>query len=358
MPASAAASSSNKPVKHHHVNRAYLKYFCLPNGTYYQYIMRPGKDGLVEAKWAGGNPNTTGWVEHLYDSGADTADDCYHEGELRKIERPAMAGIERLFTLKADSFDYQTGKDVVVYIAAMAMRSPHAMGAKTQLDPLISAGVVQGDYQNNPGPEGILKDLQAVRQHLPSIQWHLYWFDGQDGRVLVTSDRPVGLFAQPGPRYGEMLTPFPIEAGDPGNWAKQAIFTFPLSPTCAAIGFKGPRRQLECTLNLQVGIECDDRLPAWVNSMSAWQASRVYTRDQGAIFLLPNPPGGPGKLEFTPRPTSGIYVPVPRNRLGTIEEFIPLADRLFRAHAVPVDPDHPAALVATVQALRRNGCDI
>ena len=92
--------------------------------------------------------------------------------------------------------------------------------------------------------------------------------------------------------------------------------------------------------------------------MSAWQASRVYTRDQGAIFLLPNPPGGPAKLEFTPRSTSGIYVPVPRNRFVTIEEFVPSVDRFHRAHAVPVDPDHPAALVATVQALRRNGCDI
>lgn len=201
MPASAAASSSNKPVKHHHVNTAYLEYFCLPNGTYHQYIMRPGKDGMIEPKWAGGNPRTTGWVEHLYNSSADTADHCDVESELGKIEGPAMADIERIFTSKPDYFSYDTEKNVVVYIAAMAMRSPNAMQGKAQLDPLVKAGLVKGDHPNNPGPEGVLEDVQAVRPHLKTTRWYHYWFDGQEGRGLVTSGQPAGIQARrPNPK--------------------------------------------------------------------------------------------------------------------------------------------------------------
>ena len=71
-PSGPSSHPPSKPVRHHYHNRAHLKYFCLPNGTLYQYIMRPGDDGSIQSEWAGGNPNTVGWVKYLYDSPADS----------------------------------------------------------------------------------------------------------------------------------------------------------------------------------------------------------------------------------------------------------------------------------------------
>lgn len=354
--------SSNKPVKHHHVNQVYLQRFC-PTGAYYQYMARKGADGMVTHQWAGGNPKTTGYEKHLYDSPADTPDRCHVEGELKKIEDAGMNGIDRILQSKSKPsafFDYKSEPGIATYIAAMAMRSPNAMQGKAKLDPLVKAGVVKGEHPDNPGAEGVLNDLEAVRQYLQVIKWHLYRFDGQDGIVLVTSDRPVGIYAlaERHPQTGGTLQPSPVEAGLPDNWAKQAIFTFPLSPTCAAIGFKGTRCELEHELNRQVEIECDARLPAWVNSMTAWQARLIYTSDKGAQLLLPNPPEGPPEREYVPRPGSGILVPQPRNRLGSIEEFVVAADQWLRAHSVRVDPNNPAEFMANVQALRKRGVNI
>ncbi len=294
-------SRSNKPVKHHHVPRAYLENFCLANRTFYQYILRPGKGGSINAQWAGGNPNTTGWVKHLYDSPTDTSDRCHVEAELAKIERDAMKAIAQIIALKSNQFTFVTEPHVAKYIVAMAMRSPNAMRGKALLDPLVKAGLVMGDFPNNPGPAGVLRDIRAIQPELKKITWYLYWFDGRDGRILVTSDRPVGIYAlaEQGRHTGTVLQAAPLEAAMPDNWAKHAIFTFPLTRACAAVGFKGPKKDIEYELGRQGGIECGDRLPGWVNAMSAWQASCVYTPDKGAKFLLPNPPNGPGEPQFT-----------------------------------------------------------
>lgn len=351
--------SSNRPVKHHHVNKAYLKRFC-ENGQYHQYMANRGADDKVTFQWAGGNPGTTGYVEHLYDSPADTPNRCHVEAELTQIEKAGMKGIDSILASKPSSFDSRSEPGITTYIAAMAMRSPNAMQEKVQLEPLMNAGLVKGEYPNNPGAEGVLEDIKTVRPHLQSIQWHLYWFDGQDGRVLVTSDRPVGIYAlaEVHPQTGGTLQPRPVEAGPPDSWAKLAICTFPLSPTCAAIGFKGTRRDLEHALNLQVGIDCDDRLPGWVNTMPAWQAERIYTADKGAKFLLPNPPEGPQDRQFTQMPETGIYVPQPRNQLGSIEELVVAANQFHRAHTVQLNPNNPDEFMTKVQALRRQGVNI
>ncbi|MGC9261504.1 MAG: hypothetical protein ACP5I8_15685 [Phycisphaerae bacterium] len=292
---------------------------------------------MIEPKWTGGDPNTVGYVYHLYDSPADTARRCHIEGELGKIEHPAMARIADILESKPESFDYNSHEKVVVYIAAMAMRSPAALGLKAGLAPGVKMGLVKGDYPNNPGPNGILRDVGLIRSHLRAIRWYPYWFDEKDGRALVTSDRPVGLYAlaETDQYTGNALQPSPLEAALPDSWAKQAIFTFPVSSSCAALGFKGPKRELEREMGRQVGIDCDGRLPAWINSMTAWMANHVYTSDKEAKFLLPNPPGGPGETEFAPAPASGILLPVPRNRPGTIEQFVPLAAAFNKRHSVP-----------------------
>ncbi len=147
--------------------------------------------------------------------------------------------------------------------------------------------------------------------------------------------------AETDPRTGKILQPSPLEAALPDNWAKQAIFTFPLSPRCAALGFKGSKRELEREISRQVGIDCDDRLPAWDNSITAWMANHVYTSDKGAKFLLPNPPDGPTETKFAPVLTSGILVPVPPNRIGTIEEFVPLAAAFNKNNGIPLPPPAP-----------------
>ena len=329
---------SNKPVKHHHVNRKYLEGFCLPNGELFQYLMPSGEDKVIQPKWTLGNPNTVGYVYHLYDSPADSDRRCHIEGELGQIEHPAMAKIADILRLKPESFDYSSHEQVVVYIAAMAMRTPAALDMKKKIDPWIKTGLVGGEYPNNLGPDGILKDVGLIRSHLQRIHWYLYWFDEKDGRTLVTSDRPVGLYAlaETDPLTGEINQPSPLEAALPDNWAKQAIFTFPLSSCCAALGFKGPKRELEREISRQVGIDCDDRLPAWINAMTAWMVNHVYTPNKNAKFLLPNPPKGPGAPKFLPAPTSGILLPVPRNRLGTIEEFVPLADTFHKNNTIPL----------------------
>jgi Protein of unknown function (DUF4238) len=315
--AAPASQSPNKPVKHHHDNREYLKNFCLANGTLYQYIMRPGDGGTIQPKWTGGSPNTVGYVEHLYDSPADSGTRCHIEDELGKIEHPAMRRIRPILESKRDGFDYRSERDVVVYIAAMAMRTPAALGLKAALDPLVNAGWVKGDYSNNAGPEGILRDVKAITPHMQDIHWYLYWFDGQDGRILVTSDRPVVVYALAAVdrRTGRMLQPYPLEACLPESWAMSAIFTFPLSAWCAALGFKGPKRELDTVLKDQLKLRSHIDRVGWINAMTAFQANYVYTPDKAARFLLPHP----------------------HNCLGSLDEFAPLVNEFCKRHNIRVD---------------------
>lgn len=309
---------SNKPGKHHHVNRKYLEGFCLPNGELFQYLMLPGEDKVIQPKWTRGNPNTVGYVYHLYDSTADTDRRCHIEGELGKIEHPAMAKIADILESKPESFDYGSHEQVVVYIAAMAMRSPAALGLKADLDPGVKMGLVKGDYPNNPGPDGILKDVGFIRSHLQRIRWYLYWFDEKDGRTLVTSDRPVGLYAlaETDPCTGKIFQPSPLAAAQPDNWAKQAIFTFPLSPRCAVLGFNGSKHRLDQILKDQLKLTSHAGRAAWINAMTAWMANHVYCRDQSALFLLPTP----------------------NSRAGTLDEFVPLVDAFNKKYNIPWPP--------------------
>lgn len=329
------SKSSNKPVKHHHVNRKYLEGFCLPNGGLFQYLMLPGKNGEIQPKWTDGHPNTVGYEKHLYDSPADTSEWCQIEEKLGEIERPAMAKIADILRSKPESFDYSSHEPVAVYIAAMAMRTPAALDMKKKIDPSMKAGLVVGDDPNNPGPGGILTDVGLVRSRLQRIHWYLYWFDEKDGRTLVTSDRPVGLYAlaETDPRTGETYQASPLESCIPGNWARQAIFTFPLSSCCAALGFKGPKHGLDQILKDHLKLTSHADRAAWINAMTAWMANHVYTPDKAAKFLLPN--------KFAPDPTSGILAPDPRNRLGTIEEFVPFADIFNKKSSIPWPPPAP-----------------
>ncbi len=309
----------NKPVKHHHVNRAYLERFCLPDGELFQYFMRPGRDGVIKPKWTGGSPKRVAYVLHLYDSPADSAGQCHVEGELGQIEHPAMAKIVDILRTKPRSFDYSSHEQVVVYIAAMAMRTREALEIKEKIDPLSKAGLVVGEYPNNPGSDGILKDVDHIRSHLQTICWYLYWFDEKDGRTLVTSDLPVGLYAlaESDPRDGnKALQPSPLEAAIPENWAKQAIFTFPLSSCCAALGFKGPKHRLDQILNSQLKLTSHASRAAWINAITAWMANHVYCRDQSALFLLPPP----------------------NSRVGTLDEYVPLVDAFNKANVIPLSP--------------------
>ncbi|MGC9261753.1 MAG: DUF4238 domain-containing protein, partial [Phycisphaerae bacterium] len=137
MPSSSQHYSqpSNKPVKHHHVNKNYLEKFCREDGQFFQYRMIPTDKGAIHPEWTLSSPNTAGYVKHLYDSPADTARRCHIEGELGKIEHPAMAKIADILESKPESFAYNSHEQVVVYIAAMAMRSPAALGLKAGLAP-------------------------------------------------------------------------------------------------------------------------------------------------------------------------------------------------------------------------------
>jgi hypothetical protein len=298
--------------------------------------MLPGEDKVIHPRWTRGNPKTVGYVKHLYDSPEDSPNWCHVEGELGKIEHPAMTKIGDILRSKLESFDYSSHESVVMYIAAMAMRTPAALGMKQKLDPCIKTGLVVCDYPNNLGPGGILKDVGLIRSHLPKIHWYLYWFDKKDGRTLVTSDRPVGLYAlaEMNPHTGEILQPSPLEAAIPYNWKKQAIFTFPLSSCCAALGFKEPKHRLDQILKDQLKLTSHASLAAWINAMTAWMANHVYTSDKEAKFLLPNPPDRPTETKFAPAPTGGILVPVSKNRLGTIEELVPLADAFERQSGI------------------------
>ena len=273
----------NRPEGQHFVQRAYLENFCDPSGKLNSCVMLSSDGVSVTPKWITGSPRSLGKENNLYtlQSGAPFA----LEHHLEKVESGGMKVITNVLATRPDAVISQDAVDLGAYIAYAATRVPAALKLKRLMEPEMRAGRIRGE-PINPGAEGIPKDAEAIVKRLRGFRLFTQFFDGQRGTVLVTSDRPVGLFAMAEWDHGQWLQPSPVDSSLPDCWGKEAICVFPISSHIAVLGCRGPKKSLReffKTLNLT----SHDELAAWINAMSAFWANHVYSASQDVKFLMP-----------------------------------------------------------------------
>jgi len=154
------------------------------------------------------------------------------------------------------------------------------------MEPEMKAGRISGE-PINPGPQGIPQDAEAIAKWLTEFRLYTRFFDSNPGTILVTSDRPVGLFAMAEWDHGRLLQPSPVDSSLPDCWGKDAICVFPISRHCAVLGYRGSVEMLGKFLSRQLSLTSDTEVAAWINSMTTFLANHVYSGTRDAKFLLP-----------------------------------------------------------------------
>jgi hypothetical protein len=155
------------------------------------------------------------------------------------------------------------------------------------MEPEMQAGRIHGD-PINAGPQGITKDAETIASRLKGFKLYPKFFDARSAAVLVTSDRPVGLFAMAEWDHGHWMQPSPVDSSLPDCWAKDAVGVFPISSECAVLACRGATNVLEDFLK-KLNLVSDPDVGAWINAMTAFWANHVYSASRDAKFLRPGP---------------------------------------------------------------------
>jgi hypothetical protein len=175
---------------------------------------------------------------------------------------------------------------LAIYISYTATRVPAALKLKKIMEPEMKAGRISGE-PINPGPQGIPKDAEAITKRLADFRFYTKFFDGRPGTILVTSDRPVSLFAMAEWDHGHLLQPSPVDSSLPDCWGKDVICVFPISRHCAILGCRGSRKMLGEFFKGQLFVTSHAEVAAWINAMTVFCANHVYCGTRDAKFLLP-----------------------------------------------------------------------
>jgi hypothetical protein len=273
----------NRPVGQHFVQRAYLENFCDPPGKLNSCLLLSSDGISIQPKWIVGSPKFLGKENNLYtlQSGAPFA----IEHHLCNIEHAGMQVIARVLEHRPETVSSDDAADLAAYIAYAATRVPAALKLKKIMEPEMEAGRIYGE-PINPGPQGIPKDAEAIAKRLGDFKLYTKCFDGRPGTVLVTSDRPVGLFAMAAWDHGHWLQPSPVDSSLPDCWATDVICVFPISTQCVILGCRGSKRTLNEFFK-QMNLTSHNEVAAWINAMTAFLANHVYSSSRDVKLLLP-----------------------------------------------------------------------
>jgi hypothetical protein len=275
----------NRPEGQHFVQRAYLENFCDPPGKLNSCVLLSTGGASITPKWISGSPATLGKENNLYtlQEGSPFA----IENRLQQIEVAGMDAIRKVLADRPDKVAPKDSVKMATYISYAAARVPAALKLKKFMEPEMRAGRVSGEPLN-PGPQGIPVDAEAIAKRLVDFSFYTRFLDGHPGTILVTSDRPVSLFAMAEWHHGNLLPPVQVDSSLPDCWIKDAICVFPISSHCAILGYGGSAEMLDEFFKCQLSLTSHAEVAAWINAMSAFWSNHVYSATRDAKFLLPS----------------------------------------------------------------------